>query len=104
MEEGHTIYYLDECMFTTRTHPKVEYSCLRQNVEIHAPEWNIKSTAFVGVVGADKGIFHYELWHRSINKERFILFLKSLRKKHGKGKIVLYQDNLRVHLAKDVNV
>lgn len=48
----------------------------------------------------DKAIFHYELYPRSVNSERYIGFLERLREKHGKGKIILYLDNLKVHKSK----
>ena len=106
-----SIYYLDECMFTVKTHSTLEYAAKYQNVEVGASEYNIKSTAFIGVVSLNKGIFCYELFDRSVNKERFVFFLKKLRKKHGEGKIILYQDNLKVHLSnlakdcyKDLNI
>ena len=44
-------------------------------------------------------MFYYELYPRSINSDSFIVFLRNLKKKHGKSKMVLYQDNLNVHLS-----
>ena len=72
-------------MFTTRTIPKLEYACRYQNVEVPADYYNIRATAFLGVIRLDKGVFYYELHPRSINTDRFIAFLKKLRRKHGKG-------------------
>ena len=36
-------------------------------------------------------------FHRSVNTEKYIEFLKELRKKHGKGRFTLYMDSLSVH-------
>ncbi len=49
------------------------------NVNIASSEFNIQSTAFVGVVAKDRGIFHYELQKRSIDSEKFITFLRNLK-------------------------
>ena len=60
-------------------------------------EWNIASTTFIGVIAMNKGVFHYELYQRSENKENFVTFFRNLRKKYGKGKFVLYIDNIKEH-------
>ena len=91
------IYYLDECMFTTRTYMQKEYAAPNDNIMIGASEFGISATAFLGVVCADKGLFHYQLFERSVNGERFQVFLRNLKKKHGDGKLILYLDNLAVH-------
>ena len=49
----------------------------------------------------DRGIYYYELFDRSVNREKFIGFLSRLRGKFGKGRLALYQDNLRVHTSKE---
>ena len=101
MEDKLPIYYLDECMFTVRTYHPKEFAPVNENITIGAAEFGIKATAFLGVIGQNKAIFHYHLYPRSVNTERYIIFLKSLRKKHGKGPIILYLDNLNVHKSKD---
>ena len=49
----------------------------------------------------DKAIFHYELFDRSVNTPKYLGFLVNLRKKHGKGPIAVYADNLMVHKCND---
>ena len=44
----------------------------------------------------------YKTYDRSVNIERYIEFLKLLRRKHGEGAIVLYMDSLSVHKSKVV--
>ena len=62
-------------------------------------ERNIQSTAFVGVVGLGLKVPFYMLFNRSIDTTKFIKFLKKLRKKFGRKKLVIYMDNLRVHIS-----
>ena len=69
------------------------------NVEVKATETNMEATAFLGVISTGKGIFHYRTWKKSVNTEKYIEFLRELRKKHGKGKINIVMDSLRVHDA-----
>ena len=49
----------------------------------------------------DKGIFHYQLFDKSVNTEKYIEFLNNLKKKHGKKPMAIYADNLMVHKCKD---
>ena len=46
-------------------------------------------------------MFHYRTYFKSVNSEKYIEFLKELKKKHGKGPLVLYMDNLMVHKSKN---
>ena len=57
----------------------------------------------MGVIALDKRVFHYMLFRRSVDSEKFIRFLRSLRAKHGRGEIILYQDNLSVHKSRASN-
>ena len=44
------VYYLDECMFTTQTYTKRDYAPKYKNMTVSMSQFNIQSTAFVGVV------------------------------------------------------
>ena len=39
---------------------------------------------------------------KSVNREKFIIFLKKLRQKHPFTKLALYMDQLSVHKTKEV--
>ena len=97
LEEKVDIMYLDECCFTVQTYRKREFSARHQYLSVNAPQFQMKTIAFLGVVSQDRGIYYYELFDRSVNTEKFVGFLKRLRAKYGAGRLALYQDNLRVH-------
>ena len=61
---------------------------------------NMEATAFLGVVGWDKRVFYYELYPKSVNGDKFRLFLRNLRYKLGRQRVVIYMDNLRLHHSK----
>ena len=83
IEEGVNVYYLDECMFTSKTYQLRDWSPRRMNVTFGQNYFNMKVTAFLGVIAKDKGIFHYRLFDKSVDTEKFMKFLKRLKKKHG---------------------
>ena len=60
----------------------------------------MEATAFLGVVGWDKRVFYYELYPKSVNGDKFRLFLRNLRYKLGRQRVVIYMDNLRLHHSK----
>ena len=37
---------------------------------------------------------------RAVNTDKYVEFLAELRKKHGKGRFILYMDSLSVHKSK----
>ena len=69
------------------------------NVEAKSTQFNIQSTAFLGAIAQDRGLFYWNTYDRSVNTKKFIRFLRQLRKRHGKGRFYLYMDNLNVHKA-----
>ena len=94
------IYYLDECMFTVKTFMTTDWSPKRMNVTVKSSEFNTQSTAFLGVIAEGKGMFYWKCYDRSVNGHSFVLFLHQLRKRHGKGRFILYMDSLSVHKSK----
>ena len=61
----------------------------------------IKTQAFIGGICSGRGLVHYELHDRSIDKEKFWSYCLALKKKMGKRPWVLYLDNFRVHTSED---
>ena len=59
MEEGTTVYYLDEAVFSSKCYQDTEWSIARRNMEVDMAYYNIKCVAFMGVIALDKGVFHY---------------------------------------------
>ena len=89
-------------MFTTRTYYKRDFAPKYQSVIFPASEFNIQSTAFLGVVSKGEKMFHFLTCKRAINAEHFMDFLEGLKRKHGKKRMFIYMDNLRVHMTKAV--
>ena len=94
---GAKIYFLDEAMFTSKTYRKREFMTSRQSIVASADQLNMEATAFLGVIGWDKKVVHYELHPKSINMVKYFQFLRNLRAKSGRERIVLYMDNLLIH-------
>ena len=89
-------------MFTTRTYYKRDFAPKYQNVIFPASEFNIQSTAFLGAISMGERMSHYITCKRAVNAEHFIDFLRGLKRKHGKKRMFIYMDNLRVHSTKAV--
>ena len=45
-------------------------------------------------------MYHYELFPRSVDTDRYISFMRNLKAKHGTKRLILYADNLRIHKSK----
>lgn len=50
----------------------------------------------------ERGLEHYVIYNSAINSERFIAFLKGLRRSFGRRPLALFMDQLKVHWATDV--
>ena len=46
-------------MFTTQTWLRHDWAAKRTNVEAKSTEFNIQSTAFLGAIAKDKGLFYW---------------------------------------------
>ena len=66
-------------MFTTKTFQTIDFAPKYQNIEIGSQNFGIKSTAFLGVVSQQKGIFLFRTYHRSVNQDKFAKFLQELK-------------------------
>ena len=75
----------------------MDYSPKNTNIVVPESQRNIKSTSFVGAISKGKKVVHYQTFPRSINAERFIEFLRGLRRVYDRGRLTIYMDNLRVH-------
>ena len=89
-------------MFTTQTYYRRDFAAKGHNVVLSTSQMNIKSTALLASIGMDKGVVHFETFRRSVDGEKFMGYLRNLKRAHGRKRMVLYMDNLRVHLRKDV--
>ena len=96
------VYWLDECMFTVKTFMTTDWSPQKMNVTVKSSEFNTQSTAFLGVIAEREGMFYWKSWDRSVNTHKFILFLRQLKKRHGRSRCHIYMDSLPVHKTRKV--
>jgi len=68
---------------------------------------NIKTQAFLGVIGMDLGLFYYKMHKKSIDTDKFLAYLdaldfafKSLPRKQRKNGYCLFMDQLSVHTCR----
>ena len=84
-------------MFTVRSYQTVEYAARNTNTKVYSSQFGMKSTALLSVIRLNHGVYHYQLYDRSVNVDGYVEFLHSLKAKHGKERFAIYLDNLRVH-------
>ena len=70
-----TIVFIDEVMFTTRAIMTREYSNRGSNIEVNPQDFNIKTTAVIAAISEEHGILSSECYDRSVNTDKFILWL-----------------------------
>ena len=76
-----------------------EYSARNRNIEISQLDWSVKCIAFLGEIDLHDGLSFYRTYPRSVNIEKFLKFLKELRKHYKDTKICIYMDKLAVHTS-----
>lgn len=84
-------------MFTRRTIHALAYSPRRENIEVDAAKLDEPTLAMVMAISAETGIEHHDVFPKSVNHERFIVFLERLRSVVGTDEVALFMDNLSVH-------
>ena len=92
-----SIIYLDEVMFTNSSILKVEYSAKYTNIEVDYKRFNLKTTAVIAAISKEDGLTLFKCYDKSIDREKYIDFIKELRRKIGNRRSTLFVDNLRVH-------
>ena len=88
---------LDECMVTKKSLPTLSWSKKRTNAEIDFHHFDTKAYAIIGAVSREMGLEHYMIFTKSLNVDRFLIFLEELRAKNPFDDVILMMDNLRVH-------
>ena len=99
---GFRIIYLDEVMFTTRTMPTHEWSRKNTNVTISYDQFQQSAVAGIAAISAERGIDVVMLFKKSVNKDKFKIFLQEIRDKYPFEDLALYMDNLSVHRSQEI--
>ena len=96
------IIYIDEVMFTQRSVMSTEYSNAYENIQIDHKDFNIKTTAVVAAISSRDGLLLWNNYGKSVDRYKFLDFLKLLHEKVKYRRYILFMDNLRVHKTKVV--
>ena len=95
--DGYRIIYLDECVFTRTSVPKVEYCQPKQNVTADLAMLSEPTLALLAAISKENGLEHWKIFNYSVNIQKFKEYLQELRDKNADEKIALFLDNLSAH-------
>jgi hypothetical protein len=98
-ERNYHIIYVDEFCITKSTIPTHDWTPRNATFEIDYKLYHKKTLASILSISKD-GPELIMTFEKSVTSEKFILFLRALRKKHPHKKLVLFFDQLRVHFSK----
>jgi transposase len=59
----------------------------------------MKATAFIGVIAFNEGLAYYETHEKSVDKFKFVQFLKNFHRKHRQKKYIFLWDRLTAHTS-----
>ena len=100
--QGFRIIYLDEMMVTTRTMPTHEWSLKNTNVLIDYHQFDQQAIASIAAISSERGVDLVSLYKRSVDRDKFKIFLQDLRDKYPFDDLALYMDNLPVHKSLEI--
>ena len=102
--DGYRVVYLDEICFTRTTVPKTEYCLQKENVAADLAHLNEPTLAVLSAISKEKGQEHFQIFHNSVNIQKFKGYLNKLRQENGDEKIALFMDNLSTHISEKSKV
>ena len=89
-------------MVTRTTIPKTEWSNKLTNMELDMKQLSQHPIAVISAVSEEMGLDLYMLFKKSVNADKFCIFLNELRSQYPEDRILLELDNLSVHRSKKV--
>ena len=89
--------YLDETMVTKSTIPTHEWSDENHQLQIDYKQYARSGIAVLAGVSQERGVDLMMSFEKSVNIEKFKVWLDELRARHFLDDICLVLDNLRVH-------
>ena len=103
MGQGIPVIFADESCITSKTLPSVTYAMKNENCNLDEKKTNLKCLPFIVALSLDKGFFLRYTTKKSVNGEKFIEFLKDIRKIYQSSpRIAIYIDNASFHKNKIV--
>ena len=100
--DGFHVIYVDETMVTKSTIPTHEWSQKNASVQIDYKQYSHKTVAVLAGVSAECGVDLVMTYDKSVNIQKFKIFLEELRRKYFFDDLCIYIDNLSVHTSNDV--
>ena len=101
-DDGYRLVYCDEFCTTLQTMPKFEWQMKNTRLRVDPKEYHKKTIASVAAMSHGKGPELILSFERSVDRPKFIAFLKKLRQCNPFVKIALFLDRLSVHRSNDV--
>ena len=101
-DEGYRIIYVDEFCTTQSTIPKSDWWIKNSPLKVDPSSYHKKTIASVAAISYHKGAELICSFEKSVNRDKFITFLRKLRQANPFRKIALFMDRLVVHRSKDV--
>jgi len=101
-DDGYRLVYCDEFCTTLQTMPKFEWQMKNTSLKVDPREYHRKTIASVAAISSEKGAELILSFDKSINREKFISFLRKLRQCNPFVKLALFMDRLAVHRSNDV--
>ena len=99
--DGYRFVYLDETMVTRKTVPDTEWARPKENVQLDLAQLDEPTLALLASISTEKGLEHYQIFHRSVDKKKFEEWLRGLKESSGADKVCLFMDNLSAHTCED---
>ena len=91
------ILFVDEIVTTKSTIPTHEYSAPNQPFRIDLKQYQSTCIATVAAISFDKGVEHVMNFPNSVDRQKFIQFIRQLARRNRGEKIALFMDRLNVH-------
>ena len=78
LKDGYTIVYCDELCTTKATMPTHDYSKINSPIKIDYKQFHKKTLATIAAISEINGVELIMSFDKSVNSDKFILFLKKL--------------------------
>ena len=86
-------------MFTWSTLPDTEWALPGENMRVDVATKDEPTLALLAGVSKEKGIEHFRIFEKSVNKEKFQEYVDGLRAANPDDKICIFMDNLSSHTS-----
>ncbi len=93
---------LDECVVTKKTFNTHVWTLPKTNVTLDQRETYTQTKAIILAISREKGIESVLVFEKSINKQKFKIFLDHIRSVNPTQDVMLMMDNLSLYKSGDV--